>query len=326
MNKLDRYFSKTLTEGSSPSRLSEFEYGVLYETQDMSLLLDFLRTKPLIKARVYVHEDDNAHVLGGNVNRVIAIFEMSEGICVNGEYSYLIFYTTTPEFGYTGIFKTGDKLNDILTEIGIRMDRDMYIKHLDIPRDAFDYVVTSKSANAFWKYFEDCIDYIGDEMSGEILPWNVLWNYVPSTFTDGVINHFGKPIYCGLYLNNEDLGDLDEVIKIPDVITPAGDTTFFGTRKDYIKALCAGKMWENHTHFHHFGCECIILTKMPGDCPDTYGVLMLSPSGCCDSVGRFKTSDPEGVVIGTLKCSMLNIYDMHISDIDTEHLHGWLSW
>ncbi len=178
------------------------------------------------------------------------------------------------------------------------------------------------------KYFTDKIDYPENELCADILPWNIEYSHISSTFLDGFINYveIKKAFVIGRYSDWDTELDLEREISVQK---PAGSFT-------WTKIICKTKnaLYKELTidgatlHAHldtDFQDDVLILAKISN--MDNGWIYFWYDRDCSDScIGRFITDDDEKSVINEfsifIKNLECNIYGE--KEIPLHYFNGWI--
>lgn len=146
-----------------------------------------------------------------------------------------------------------------------------------------------------WDYFDDRIEY-PDDIAENILPYGTVWEYISSTFLNGLIN-YTEPI--AWYVIDR-YNSKDNIIN-NNVFNKNEDFNWYdweGTKEEYINTIINEKISTYHTDLNSFEDDVVILSKISKN-----GYMFFyfdrDVSDCC--IGRFETDDKENDVIKSVE-------------------------
>jgi bacillopeptidase F (M6 metalloprotease family) len=177
------------------------------------------------------------------------------------------------------------------------------------------------------KYFKETIMY-PKQLSGEILPFGVLWEYVSSTFLNGVINQC-KVIFAGLPIQVENGEEFEtQTVVIQENFKKKWKKVTLDNLDEAIQLTHELKMF--HTSLDFFSNDLILVglnkhTGVPPDEPEyTFFWFNRDTSNC--SIGRFRSSDSKEEIEKNVKRWVNSDEDLNYVEIGTEFISGWVSF
>ena len=135
------------------------------------------------------------------------------------------------------------------------------------------------------KYFTKRVEF--PELSGELLPVNTLWEYISSSFLDGIINHYN---IIGWFVLDNDLYD-----GIDPVFEDMHDLTY-AEKLERIDSVRLNGFDNPRLMIREFEDNLIFVGKSNvSDCEYCYFYYDTDISDCC--VGRFVTDDSHDEIL-----------------------------
>lgn len=187
------------------------------------------------------------------------------------------------------------------------------------------------------KYFQDTEEYPRN-VAFNPLPWNVLYEYVSSTFLNGFINYvkIKKAYLLSRYTEEEEIVHDVDIIDTPGVF-PWQWIKFSGTKKEVFDRLTAPDAIF-HSKLDQFKDDVLILSKieienieinMPENNFYMFFWYDCDCSDCC--IGRFFTEDTETQVIEEFdkfvkeRHNKLMLKNGLLREIPIDFFKGWIS-
>lgn len=191
----------------------------------------------------------------------------------------------------------------------------------------------------FMKYFDMDIEY-PSHVAIDILPWNTLWQYISSTFLNGLINYV-KPIkifVLGRYRGWDDECDKEGDCKLrAHIQEPPGSGNwidFVGTKAQVFEcATEPGRLY--HTNLNMFGDDVLVLARpedefghWASELENMYYFFWFDCDVSDCFIGRFKTVDKEEEVISSFCEYVKSKRTMGYKDEPERELplHAWQGW
>lgn len=170
------------------------------------------------------------------------------------------------------------------------------------------------------KYFKHEIEYPNPIFS-EILPDNILYSYISSTFLNGFINYI-KPIKAYVihrYLQpNEDISKNNVQYRDSNWIWH----NFKGTKQELIDRVKSNSIEFYHTDLHCFDDDLIILGRNEEvSCQYIYFYFDSDVSDC--EIGRFSTNDPIEKIGIEIEKRIIN-NENTFEELPVNFIKGWV--
>ena len=137
------------------------------------------------------------------------------------------------------------------------------------------------------KYFTKRVEF--PELSGELLPVNTLWEYVSSSFLDGIINHYN---IIGWFVVDRYIYDGMEFIDTIDDLTHE-------EKLERIEHVRENGLENHKLLIREFEDDIIFVGKSVSE-ENTYCFFYYDCDVSDCSIGRFVTDDSEEVVLSEI--------------------------
>ena len=162
-----------------------------------------------------------------------------------------------------------------------------------------------------------------DLLKGEMLPWNVTWKDVSTTFANGIINHAE---HLRMWVLNK-YGPIDQEFTSAKHVTINRERIGWSSVTLHTKAEVIDYIGNCPQHFMHPSIDLfdddIVIVSYIGH--EKYIAFQFKKNIVSASIIRFTTTDDEETIINKIRDWLNEKYPANV-EISTKWLNGVISW